>query len=60
MAEGLRRAAAVAKATRKGKCPVCGKTFTLRLQTAGPRLPVHGPPGNRCLGQGRPPKEAAG
>jgi hypothetical protein len=52
MAEGLRRAAAAAKATRTGKCPVCGKQVKLRMQAMKARVPLHGPPGNRCAGSG--------
>jgi hypothetical protein len=55
MANGLRRAIAAARATRKGTCPECGRSLTLRAE--GRRvLPQHGPMTSRCPGSGKPAK----
>jgi hypothetical protein len=57
MGDGLNRARAAAKATRKGKCPVCGRTVTLR--TVSGKVPVHGPRNARCAGSGQSPARGA-
>jgi len=57
MGEGLRRAAAAAKASRTVKCPACRKAIKLRVQAMEARVPVHGPLGNRCQGSGKAPGE---
>lgn len=56
MGDGLGRASAAAKATRTANCPVCGKQVKLRVQAMRARIPVHGPPGNRCAGSGEAAK----
>jgi hypothetical protein len=55
MGDGLKRARTAARATRKGKCPACGKTVKLLLVTG--RVPLHGPKDAHCSGSGEfPPK----
>ena len=53
MGDGLRRAAASAKATRQAECPECGRTVTIRVNAMIARIPPHGPKAGPCPGSGK-------